>query len=80
RCSCGNCIIMLTVEECICCMEIDVVAHKCEEDGFNCILQHPPGFEPVCLNSFDLETAYLQYRQQYGDTEETGSGYVNMYV
>ena len=30
-----------------------------------CITEHP-GFRSVCLDRYVLETAYYQYRQQYG--------------
>lgn len=29
-----------------------------------CITDHP-GFEPVCLNTYVLDTAHNQYKQQY---------------
>ncbi|XP_063951998.1 uncharacterized protein LOC135153414 [Lytechinus pictus] len=36
-----------------------------EQAELNCITEHP-GFEGVCLNQ-SLDTAYLGYRQHYGD-------------
>jgi len=37
-----------------------------EQAGSSCITTHP-GFQSVCLDTFVLQTAYLQYRQQYGN-------------
>lgn len=35
-----------------------------KNDEVECITDHP-GFEPVCLNTYVLDTAYNQYKQQY---------------
>ena len=44
---------------------------KMEETGASCITEHE-GFGAVCLNRWVLQTAYYQYRQQYGNhLEET---------
>lgn len=66
RCACGNCEIMPTAHECVCCCEIDEVVQKKEESDtqLTCITDHE-GFEPVCLNLYVLQTAYFSYRQQY---------------
>jgi hypothetical protein len=59
---------MPTVLQCVCCKEISKVTDVIEElnDGqLTCITSHP-GFDPVCLNTYVLQTAYCQYRQQYG--------------
>ncbi|XP_022111408.1 uncharacterized protein LOC110990633 [Acanthaster planci] len=40
--------------------------------ALNCIMHHP-GFDPVCLNRWFLDTAYLQYRQQYGGRGQNAS-------
>ena len=56
---------MLTVEESVCCKEVEQLQGKMQEnESYSCITQHP-GFEPVCLNTYVLETAYHQYKQQY---------------
>ncbi|XP_072182418.1 uncharacterized protein [Diadema setosum] len=34
------------------------------EEDLNCITEHP-GYQPVCLDKWVLETAYFQYVQQY---------------
>ena len=68
---------MDTSEECICCQEIQKVFNKCQEvvaDGEaasppTCITQHP-GFLPVCTNKYVLQTAWLQYKQQYQESHE----------
>lgn len=60
-------------EECVCCREIDQVVHKnleaVEVEGLEqapgCITDHP-GFPAVCLNFWVLQTAWLQFKQQYG--------------
>ena len=67
RCKCLNCDNMLTVEESICCGEVDRVMNKMEEEELEgCITTHP-GFQTVCLDRFVLQTAYFQYREQYGN-------------
>nr|XP_022289218.1 uncharacterized protein LOC111101162 [Crassostrea virginica]XP_022311416.1 uncharacterized protein LOC111116718 [Crassostrea virginica]XP_022323186.1 uncharacterized protein LOC111124538 [Crassostrea virginica]XP_022323187.1 uncharacterized protein LOC111124538 [Crassostrea virginica]XP_022329137.1 uncharacterized protein LOC111128038 [Crassostrea virginica] len=67
-CMCGSCVVMPTARECICCQESDRVNSK--RESFNpdtpCITQHP-GFSSVCLDVYVLETAYYQYRSQYGE-------------
>jgi len=56
---------MPTREECVCCCSIAEVVAKMEEIGALCITESE-GFEAVCLNQWVLQTAYHQYRQQYG--------------
>lgn len=65
---------MPTREECVCCRQVDEFLHKTDGDGgpavpaegaSACITDHE-GFSPVCLNIHVLETAWLQYKQQYG--------------
>ena len=66
-------------EESICCQEIDAVRNKILEDvmeeqlqaELRCIVQHP-WFEAVCLNVWVLQTAWLQYKQQYGSSAYEG--------
>lgn len=59
--------------ESVCCSEIPKVQAKMElEEGTSCITNHP-FFDPVCLNVFVLQTAYLQYRQEHGN------GFENVY-
>ena len=76
RCSCENCQIMGRAEACVCCQEIEAVKNKlveavtcgeCEEQP-TCITQHP-GFHPVCINRWVLQTAWYQYKQQYKDPD-----------
>ena len=62
---------MATNEECVCCMEIPEVVEKMNELGdpnLVCITRHP-GFSPVCINTWVLQTSYYQHRQDYGTTE-----------
>jgi hypothetical protein len=60
---------MPDVKNCKCCKEVQQFEDKLLEtdvtlDG-DCFTTHP-WFEAVCLNPATLQTAYLQYRQQYG--------------
>ena len=73
RCTCDLCSHMPTERESHCCQEVDRLQEKIEafnDDGGDiaCITQHP-GFASVCLDRYVLETAYFQYRQQYGEAQ-----------
>ena len=63
---------MPTNRECVCCTEVarihELMYETETEQGqdIKCITLHP-GFEPVCLNTYVLQTAYFQYKQQYGE-------------
>ena len=57
---------MPTVEESICCHEIEQVSLRKEDH--TCIIGHP-GFEAGCLNVYALQIAYFAYRQDYGHRE-----------
>ena len=62
-------------EESICCQEVDAVRNRILKDVMEerlqaeprCIVQHPM-FEAVCLTVWVLQTAWLQYKQQYGSS------------
>ena len=71
RCSCGNCRIMPTVRECLCCKEVDRITDIMTEGVTHaqCICEHP-GCHPVCLDRYVLQVAYYKYRQQYGERQE----------
>ena len=66
-------------EENICCQEVDVLKNKNIEAVAveqleatpQCIVLHP-GFQAVCLNIWVLQTAWLQYKQQYGTSAYEG--------
>ena len=60
---------MPTGKECICCCEIAWVVDKLEGTGAPCITGHE-GFNAVCLNTWVLQIAYYQYKQQYGKGSE----------
>ena len=62
---------MPTVDECVCCCEIEQVIHKKQEGDtqVTCITEHE-GFDPVCLDTWVLQTAYFSYWWHYG--EDTG--------
>lgn len=51
-------------KECVCCKETKVLLELMKNDEVECITDHP-GFEPVCLNTYALDTAYNQYKQKY---------------
>ncbi|XP_052708921.1 uncharacterized protein LOC128183804 [Crassostrea angulata] len=64
-CTCGNCPLMSTIEESVCCHEIPQIMTVLKEDpGKPCIVAHN-GFEPVCLHPSNLRTTYYNYRQHY---------------
>ena len=63
---------MTTREECICCCSISKVVSRMEETGTSCITESEV-FDAVCLNQWVLQTAYYQYRQQYGRYSESES-------
>ena len=54
---------MPTVEESVCCAEIDRVSQR--KGDHNCIIGHP-GFEAGHLNVYALQIAYFAYRQEHG--------------
>ncbi|XP_033639859.1 P2X purinoceptor 7-like [Asterias rubens] len=69
-CSCGKCVVMEFVHNCICCKEIAAIQEKIvhtgvDTEGFRCFTDHP-WYSATCLNPGTLETAYYAYRQQYG--------------
>ena len=70
RCECGNCQVMPTARECVCCCEIDQVNEKKQETWSGsevaCIVDHE-SFESVCLNVWVLQAAYFAYRYHYGE-------------
>ncbi|WAR05113.1 P2RX7-like protein [Mya arenaria] len=69
-CRCNSCIAMHTERESVCCRDVEQTNFKLdvfneEAHDIECITDHP-GFGTVCLDRYVLETAYYQYRQQYG--------------
>ena len=67
RCSCGHCSAVATTRECVCCKELVKVVDNINEvdSTMECITEHPE-FAALCLNVCVLQTAYFQYRQEYG--------------
>ncbi len=63
---------MPTVEESICCEEIEKVKEKMELETVCCITSHP-GFQSVCLDVWVLQTAYYSLRQHYGNNAPQGT-------
>lgn len=57
---------MPTVEESVCCHEIDRVGEM--KWDYSCIIGHP-GFEGGCLNKYALQFTYYAYRQHHGPRE-----------
>ena len=53
--------------DCRCCKEIEQMVHQIteEDSSVSCITEHP-GFDPVCLNTYVLQTAYFAYKQIRG--------------
>ena len=71
-------------EESVCCREINVCTNKNAEvaaveniDIPFCVTDNP-GFQPVCLNYWVLQTAWNQYRQQYGGNAFDGPEHKKM--
>ncbi|XP_062588548.1 uncharacterized protein LOC134250211 [Saccostrea cucullata] len=76
-CTCGNCISMPTAAESVCCHEVEKIHHLFTDlnSEVHCITAHP-GFQPACLNTYVLQIAYYQYKQQYREDIEDSSEYV----
>ena len=67
---------MPTAMECACCHQQEKVKRRSEQQpGITCITEHD-GFSAVCLNEHVLQTAYYQYRQQYGRIDDEDNRYV----
>lgn len=60
RCHCGQCVVMATEDESVCCREQEKVLQKIP-DSAKCILDHH-NFHSVCLNEDVLEVAYYTYK------------------
>lgn len=66
-------------EECLCCHEVEQTVNKNDEvfervqpaERYQCITDNP-GFRTVCLDIWVLQAAWLQYKQQYGNTAYEG--------
>ena len=66
RCHCGNCQIMPTVQECICCQEVQPVVAKINElldPTVQCITTHPGFTSVVSTDGY--------YRQHFTHTDNT---------
>lgn len=62
---------MPTQDESVCCRELAQILDTLAEPDCGqpeCITLHP-GFNAVCLDRWSLKTAYLTYRQHYGNIE-----------
>ena len=81
RCKCGNCVIMPTVTECVCCCEIAKVVQKIENNPIriSCITQHE-GFNDVCLNRWVLQTAFYQFCRSHGSQTPVEDDATHRYV
>jgi hypothetical protein len=72
-CTCQNCVILPTQDECKCCKDFQYFADQYIGDDWKCITLHQD-FETVCLNRTVLETAYicfLRYKRFTGRAPET---------
>lgn len=69
---CGNCVIMPSAAECVCCKEIENIQSRMEAHGshVDCVTSHP-GFHPACLNVYVLQIAHSQCRQQYKTIQDS---------
>ena len=57
-CTCQNCVILPTQDECKCCKDFQHFVDQYIGDDCMCITLHQD-FETVCLNRTVLETAYI---------------------
>ncbi|KAK3744182.1 hypothetical protein QZH41_020569, partial [Actinostola sp. cb2023] len=68
-CTCGNCVVMETIQESVCCRATPAIQNEIlvldlgRENPPLCITDHP-GFQPVCLNMWVLQN--FAFRQRYG--------------
>ena len=72
-CTCQNCVILPTQEECKCCKDFQHFVDRYIGDDCTCITLHQD-FETVCLSTTVLETAYicfLRYKRFTGRAPET---------
>lgn len=69
RCSCGNCRIMPTEYESICCQEICAVANKTGNAQIKCITEHD-GFAPNFLNHHVVELAVFEFNGTDGPLDD----------
>ena len=72
-CTCQNCVILPTQEECKCCKDFQHFVDQYIGDDCTCITLHQD-FETVCLNTTVLETAcicFFRYKRFTGRAPET---------
>ncbi|XP_069115677.1 P2X purinoceptor 7-like [Argopecten irradians] len=70
-CECGNCSSMTTMEECVCCAEIDLVHYKTEtaDQEIHCIIEHE-SFIANCLNRHVLHVSMYEYLENVGPFDD----------
>ena len=59
-CSCSNCSVIPSMDECKCCKEITEISHRMA--GLKCILEHEK-FDTLCLDTDVLEIGLLSMRE-----------------
>ena len=67
RCDCGECQVMPTPLECLCCTEIELVDSKRGE--LQCVTEHD-GFVANCLNRDVLEVSLYEYVAYEGPLDD----------
>lgn len=63
-CTCGNCVVMPSEKECLCCHEVAKLAWLIQESG-TCVTSHQD-FQNVCLNQAVLRAAHIMRRDVLG--------------
>lgn len=80
RCLCDKCEAMPSAMESMCCREVKAYRALLENldppADITCLTLHP-GFEASCLNSFVLQIAYMNFRQEHGPLQASRPEYVS---
>ncbi|XP_056002313.1 uncharacterized protein LOC130049139 [Ostrea edulis] len=72
---------MSAAKESACCTELSRVDEERESINKELVrITEHPGFSSVCLDEYELETAYYQYWSQYGEMRVTIEEQVNFFI